>query len=171
MHGDRWAPPRGPRDPITGDWRWTLWGRPRDSYQDPLERDCVQTYRHITGSLVSAREASDLSLRELSRTTGLALSVLTGLEQGSTWPRVSTVAGVADAVDATVTIEGDRDLAAALSRHVPGRLRSGATAARAAGVRPATLYHLAQPGRPLSMETVLRLSIAAGLIWDVRGPA
>ncbi|WP_030200897.1 helix-turn-helix domain-containing protein [Terrabacter tumescens] len=56
--------------------------------------------------LARERRLRGLTLRRLSATTGVALSVLTGLEQGSGWPGFETVAIVADALGLRVQVAG-----------------------------------------------------------------
>ena len=102
-----WAPPRGPRSE-RGRWQWSLESRPAVSYRDVVELYAVAAYRHLAAGLVTARTARGWSLRRLAVEAeplagepkgtgrpGIALSALTGLEQGSCWPDMDTAALVA----------------------------------------------------------------------------
>ena len=100
-----WPAPRGRRGP-DGKWPWTLATRPDDSFVNDLERRSVEGYRQFASGLVRARASRGLSLRSLSGQTGLALSVLTGVEQGSAWPSFQTVAIVADVLGWRVQVAG-----------------------------------------------------------------
>ena len=93
-----WAPPRGPR---TGDGSWPgPWAaRPEHTYVSPVERRAVNALHGVVVALVRERYTRGLSLRALAARTGLALSGLTGMAQGSAWPAPTTLATVAGAVD------------------------------------------------------------------------
>jgi transcriptional regulator with XRE-family HTH domain len=110
-----WPAPRGRRGP-DGRWRWTLAARPDDSYVNDLERRSVAGYRELASQLVRARVSRGLTLRSLSAQTGLGLSVLTGLEQGSAWPSFETVAIVASALGCRVQVAGSPVSGAAKER-------------------------------------------------------
>ncbi len=115
-----WAPPRGPRDQH-GRWRWTLATRPSDSYLNDAERAAVVAYRRLCAALVKARRARGWSLRDIAFVVPVALtyqeqiapgtaraplSVLTGLEQGSSWPTFETLAAVALTLDHRLQVTG-----------------------------------------------------------------
>ncbi len=104
-----WAAPRGERT-IGGSWRWHLETRPETSYRSETERRSVAAYREMAAVLVAARDERGWSLRQLraesaealwmftpagEETRELPLSVLTGLEKGSSWPKFNTLAAAA----------------------------------------------------------------------------
>lgn len=148
-----WPAPRGRRGP-DGKWRWTLATRPDESYVNDLERRSVEGYRHLASQLVGARASRGLTLRSLSGQTGLALSVLTGLEQGSAWPSFETVAIVADVLGCRVQVLGSP--AGDAAEH------GGAAAARVASWRRAG-YGPAIPGQIEALGQLQQRMWAAGV--------
>lgn len=159
--------PRGSRDPETGRWQWPLWGRPDSAYSGDFEREVVAALRELVGRLVDAREEAGLSLRQMSRATGVSLSVLTGMEQGSAWPRLSTATAVAGATGRQVCVDGRADVVEAVLARGREARRSEHKLAMAAGLRPQTVYALREADRKLSLETLMRLSTTAGATWSL----
>jgi transcriptional regulator with XRE-family HTH domain len=100
-----WPPPRGPRGEA-GRWRWSLLERPNDSYLGSAEASAVQAYRGLATTLVGARTARGWSLRELSQSSGVVLSHLTAIEQGSTWPTFDRLAKAAGTLGLRVQLGG-----------------------------------------------------------------
>lgn len=102
-----WPAPRGGRDE-DGSWKWSLASRPADSFVSDLEQRSVDAYRGIASTLVGARNSLGRTLRQVSSDTGVALSVITGVEQGGAWPRFDTLATLAAALGCRVQVAGDR---------------------------------------------------------------
>lgn len=127
------------------------------------------TYRGLVQQLLDAREDLGVSLRGLAERTGVALSTLTAMEQGASWPRLSTMAATAEALDRRLCLDGVEDIpGAVIAKAQAGWVRLDGFAHKA-GVRPQTVYTLRRGGRQLSMETLLRLSLTARLKWSVEG--
>ncbi len=125
------------------------------------------TYRDLVKQLLDARDDASVSLRGLAARTGVALSTLTAMEQGSSWPRLSTMAAAADALDRRLCLDGVEDIpGAVMAKAQAGWVRLDGFAHKA-GVRPQTVYTLRRDGRQLSMETLLRLSLTARLTWSL----
>lgn len=169
-----WAPPRGPRDrvdPLSGRWTWRWSLRWRDmgaeSFGSQEERDAVVVLRDLVLPLVQAREASGVSMRGLADAAQVPLSVLTGLEQGSSWPRLDTLRRVAGVLGFEVVLNGKPEIVVELVALMGQRRLS--SIAVFAGVRRQTLYDLKAPGRPLSMETLLRVTGSLNLLSDMTG--
>ena len=100
-----WPPPRGPRGE-GGGWRWSLLRRPADSYKDGSEARAVEAFRHIATTLVAARTARGWSLRQLAQASGVALSHLTAIEQGGSWPTFDRLAQTARTLGLRVQLGG-----------------------------------------------------------------
>ena len=116
---------------------------------------------------VAARDRACLSLRQLSVASGISLSVLTAMEQGSAWPRLATLQTAAGVLGLEVDVDGSPDVVAALLerlRDIPQLTLRGV--AVDAGLRPNTVYDLRTPGASPSMTTILAFSYSVGA--DVR---
>lgn len=92
-----WPAPRGRRGP-DGRWSWTLALRPEDDCSGNLEAAAVTQLRACASRVQAARQAQGLTLRQLAQRTDIALSALTGLEQGSAWPSFAVLGDTADAL-------------------------------------------------------------------------
>lgn len=171
-----WNAPRGPRD-ANGRWMWAWPARPSTSYGSDAERRCAESLRSVVEAFVAARYGKGVSLRELSTRTGVALSVLTGLEQGSAWPKVATVVAVAGALDLEAFLACPNGRAASLVDNdavdaVVHDLRTAGIswreAALRAGLRPNTVSELADPDRraTASLRTLLALADLVG--WRIQ---
>lgn len=159
----KWSPPRGPRDPATGAWKWAWAARPRSSYGLFPEAETVATWRALVDTLVDERYARGWSLRTVAARSGLSLSVVNSVEQGSAWPTVATFEAVAEALEFTAGIDGEPGygLVDGLMRKVRRRKRgqeeprTPRQVAEFAGVRPATLYELPRAVNGGSIRTLL----------------
>lgn len=108
-----WPAPRGGRT-ADGVWRWSLATRPGGHFVNVFEQRSVAAYQAVAATLTAARCARGWTLRQCATETvrgfpatsvrgmeqrGLALSVVTGVEQGSSWPSFSTIAVMALVLD------------------------------------------------------------------------
>lgn len=98
-----------------------------------------------------------MSLRRLAVESGHALSVVTGLEQGSAWPRLKTMRDVSDAVDLVLRVAWVSNIEQELLRR---QKMHGPTSRLAAdlGLRRHTISELVRGDRSPSMATVLALA-------------
>jgi DNA-binding XRE family transcriptional regulator len=122
----------------------------------------------MAGTLSSARLKKGLSTRDLAQTSGVALSTLTQLENGSVWGRLQTWRRLAAPVDHVLHLNGDADVAEALRRELDD-LRSVtphivAHVAHDTGLRVQTVTDLAKTASP-SMQTLL--AVAAAIEVDI----
>lgn len=172
-----WSPPRGARDPETGAFRYTLAGRPDDGWSSPTEREVAQRYAFLVGRLIDARYAADLSIREVGARTGISIATLTGIENGSSWPRLGTFQTAAGAVGRALTVRGDADVCGALRERIrsdhgsrtEGRPRLTYTrAAELATLQPNTVARLVTTPSP-SVATVLTLAYALEVTVSLTG--
>lgn len=165
-----------PRDPQTGAWTWSWLARPDSSYTEWPENEIVAVWRDLVGQLVDERLARGLGLRRVARAAGLSLSVVNGLEQGNTWPRVRTAERVADALgfDLEVAQEPGYPVVEGVMRQVRRQRRDDEMTPRKiaeyAGIRPSTYYELPQAIQGGSILTVLVLAhqVAATITLKAR---
>ena len=99
-----WPAPRGGRD-ATGRWVSTLEDRCEQNCGSALEAAAVAQVRDCVTELRRDRHARGLTLRQLSERTGVALSVLTGLEQGSNWPSFPVLGSVAEHLELRIQLK------------------------------------------------------------------
>lgn len=133
---------------------WTLLSRPEGSFVNALERDSVDGYRAVASRLADERRRVGLTLRQLSVETGIALSVLTGVEQGSAWPRFDTLATQAAGLGLRVQVAGERVQTSGEDRVDPQVLmRSWVDAG----------YPVSSPWRVLVSDELRHRMLAAGL--------
>lgn len=114
-----WPAPRGPRDPITGRWRWSLESRPPDSYSSPVEASAVAAYQHVIDNLRRTRMShSQATLRFIQQAARIPHSTLTEMENGSLWPAMLTLGRLAQRLGYRLEVLDDRDLLTNFSRGV-----------------------------------------------------
>lgn len=158
-----WAPPRGRRDPGTGDW-WALEARRFTAGEGPVEREAVEAYRRLVRGLYTRRAANDLTLRELSSLSGVPLSVVAAVERGSSWHRLATFQALAGSLGLSVVVDGVSDVVGRLDAEAEAQRRSLAWVAEQARLNPGTLYAMVQrQTRSPSMATVLAIAAVLGL--------
>ncbi|WP_427384499.1 helix-turn-helix domain-containing protein [Janibacter sp. G56] len=158
-----WAPPRGPRDPRTGQ-RPAWAARPDSSYSDDAEREVVGAWRALVEVVADERYARGWGLRRLASQAGVVLSVVNDIEAGSTWPRLGTVEAIAGALGFVLEVEPEpgHPVLEGLMRQVRRQRRRDGTTPRQlaeyAGVRPNTLYELPGAVAGGSVRTLLVLA-------------
>jgi DNA-binding phage protein len=166
--GLAWQPPRGERNnPRPGDRPLGEWHRAladRDAAWEPvIEARAIRQFRNMAEALVEARHENELSTRALSQRSGVALSTLTQLENGSIWGRLDTWRRLTAAVGLGLRVHDDPDVAARL-RHELDDLKSVSRdidvyIAHDTGLRPQTVANLAKTTSP-SMQTLLAVAAA-----------
>lgn len=166
-----WPPPRGPRDPETGRFLWPLHGRPAASFRHDWEAETVAFYTDLVGQLVEERLARGLSVRAFGAVTGISIATVTGIENGSWWPRWGTLTELFGALDRRLAVRPAGDVTAAWDADVPvavhhhiGRQRGLSFTSVAADLelQPKTVSDLARTASP-SAATVLALCVRLGL--------
>ena len=156
-----WPPPRGGRDPVTGEWKWPLWGRPDDSYGFPLERQAVASFRRLADTITNTRYEKGLSVRHLAAAAGVAVSTTSSFESGSAWGRWATLLALAAPLGLTTEAgDGSTDVVGALvAKMKRPRGESRREVAFRASLRPNTVYDLGRPGVSPSVATVLAVAV------------
>ncbi|MGV8965359.1 MAG: helix-turn-helix domain-containing protein [Cellulomonas sp.] len=165
---ESWPPPRGIRDELTGRWLWSLPARPATSFSCADEARAVTAYRDLVNGLIDTRLNREWSLRKTATQAGLSLTAVTALEQGSSWPTLTTVETLANALALDVRVRpGPNDpvdpqpvVPAVIARIAASGL-SKRRAAYAAELRPNTVTDLTTITSP-SLLTVLALARVAG---------
>jgi len=157
-----WGAPRGGRD-ASGAWLHTLGSRPARTFGSALESHAVAELRQMLAWTAAERAHAGISLRQLAGALKLPLSVITGAENGSTWPRMATIELLHAAFGYDLTLRGEARWLGALVRRL-GEV-DVAEVAVVAGLRRQTIYDLRSArSRPLSSQTVLRLSAALRML-------
>ncbi|MEN8671785.1 helix-turn-helix transcriptional regulator [Nocardioides sp.] len=174
VDGPGWPPPRGPRDPDTGRFLWPLHARPPSSFEHEWESDTVSAYVRLVDRVADDRSAQGVSVRALGAKTGVSIATITGIENGSWWPRWGTLAAIADGMGLTLAVRPDGDLLGAWEPAVIDIIRNRiartrrlkfAAVADLIGVEPKTISGLHQTRSP-SAATVL--AVCAVLNLEVR---
>jgi DNA-binding phage protein len=163
---DTWLPPRGPRNPDTGGWLFSLSSRPDGSYGSGFERAAVGNFRQIIDALVLARLEGGLSVRELARASGVGTTTVSDLLTGAVWGRWRSFLAVASTLGQVLTVAGDRDVLGSLTLAARRRPQSMSRRQFAdyASLRPNTLYELHRTVAPscatvFAVATALRMPI------------
>jgi transcriptional regulator with XRE-family HTH domain len=182
-----WSAPRGRRG-ADGRWLWTLEERTAQDCGSTLEAAAVAQVRACAAAVRNARRDAGLSLRTMSVRTGIALSVLTGLEQGSAWPSFAVLGEVADELGLRVQLRPaaadldwpraesawrDREQVAAgwhqfvvyqLGRHLDATGLSAREVALRVGVDRQTVSELGNHHPPFSWASVKVLTALAAFV-------
>ena len=101
-----WPPPRGPRGP-GGHWSWDLDTRPSETYVNEAEERAVDAHRSARCRPDHETQGTGPDPAPAQREDRLALSVLTGVEKGSAWPRFDTLGVMAAGLECRVQWLGD----------------------------------------------------------------
>ncbi len=165
---DPWLSPRGPRDPDTGGWLFSLSSRPDGSYGSGFERAAVGNFRQVIDALVMVRLEGGLSVRELARASEVGTTTVSDLLTGAGWGRWPSLLAVASTLGQVLTVAGDPDVPGALTLAARRRPQSMSRRQFAdyASLRPNTLYELRRTAAP-SCATVFALATALSMAIEV----
>lgn len=147
------------------------------SFSTPRERAVALAYRRLIDRIADDRFAQGVSVRALGAQTGTSIATITGIENGSWWPRWGTLGRVAGGVGLTLAVRAKDDLtgpwepdvlALVHQKIASTRRLSFAAVAVEIGVQARTLSRLQDTASP-SAATVLAVCDRLGL--EVRARA
>lgn len=138
----------------------------------------MRAYVTLVDRIADDRFAQGVSVRALGAKTGVSIATITGIENGSWWPRWGTLATIAEGVGLTPAVRPEGDLLGAWDAAVIDVVRDRIARARRLsfvsvgdelGVQPKTISGLNQTRSP-SAATVLAACAVLNLEVRARSP-